>query len=341
MNLEEKLGKINDKILLEKKNKEEAEKLEILKPVRENINRLKKEKKDLEIINNSLNFKKESVEDGLGMKDYASETSSKKEEKYSQLKETVDKNPAAMESLGIKNVEELASYPEFEGDREVVDYKQSIKQEEELHLSDSQLQKRLESLGIKTNEKDFSYEVASQEISKRLESLDNELLAEKLKTPEGKEEIIDKLADGFFKNTNDIVYEDSSIRNNDQKLGRMDSKEAERRYDFSFEKPGQYAANFGIELLADKTLISGYNNLRVLPENFKKEIDSYGIDIAKEALIKAYSKKTEEAFNKPDDLLGREKRLRAAIELANPEKKDRPLCLCENLSLKKENYLTC
>lgn len=323
MALKDRLKKLSEEVNIEKQAAAEAEQNENLKPLRASIKRLEKEKIDLEMIKNSLDFKKQSPEDGLGMKEYVDSSSAQKKKTRGQLEEIALENEAALERLGVKNIDELADNPEFAEEEEVVSYKKALEQEAGIVLSDTKLKNRLTKLGIEMSDDNFSYESASQEIGLRLENLEKELTAEKLKTPEGKAEITSKLAEDFSENTENIFFGSASIVNKEEQHRNGLEPSGNSYYQFYLEKERKYLGKgFRVELIDDdKTKIDNYYQLPILPKNFSEQVDKYGLEMAGDALKETYAKKVEAAFAEPINPLGQPLKMRAALEAVSPEKR--------------------
>lgn len=336
MALKDKLERLTQKIKVEGQKKEEKERNEELSPLRTAIKKLEKEKLDLEMIKNSLDFKKENSADGLGMKEYADLTAKEAEASQKELEEISQGNEAALELIGVETVDDLAARPEFSEDEEVVIYKKAKKQETELNLSDAKLKSRLESLGIKMEDKDFSYEAASDEIDRRLEALEAELIEHKLKTPEGKEEIIDNLSKEFAKETKDIFWTgnyDNENNPSENSYYKVSFREITERGSVGQE-------GFTVDFLDNgKTKATYGSSLRLTPKNFGNQVEKYGLEIASDALKDSYEKKLEKALTDPEAPLGKAKRLRTAIEAVSPEKRQEAEESLQSFIQKKEELL--
>lgn len=289
MSLKDKLENISQQINVEKEEKKKNEESERLKPIREEIKKKEKEIFDLEIIKNSLDFKSDQNKKNEGMTEYAESTTNKKKKTKAELESIANANSEALEKMGVKNIDDLTSNPEFAEEEEVVAYKEADAQESDLVLSDTKLKNRLAELGIEINDDNFSYKTASEEISKRLDVLNNELMAEKFKTPEGKEEAEEMLIKHFAKEIpkmelgtaqKDVSKIGTEVFSVSIKIGG-DVKEFEI-YDRAKFKKGPY--------------IEG-----VLPNDFAEKSKKYGVEFVAEALKKAYSANLKEAFVKTDE----------------------------------------
>lgn len=341
MALKDKLGDLSQQIAVEKEAAKEAKQTEDLKPIRAHIKKLEKTKLDLEMIKNSLDFKKETPADGLGMKEYATKAKDETKKTRQQLEEIATENKEALDKLGVKDIDELANNPEFAEEEEVVAYKQAEKQEEGVQLSDAQLKKRLASFDININDENFSYETASQEISQHLEKIDSELLTEKLKTPEGREETINQLAAEFAQTTKQLEFSGMSRKVDAEKDRGFDKNKADVYCQLSLkDKPGQYGGdNFRVEFFGDKATINDFYNLKLLPKDWQEKVDKYGEEIAAEALKKNYQQKIEGVFNDPSKLQGEAEKMRSALELINPEKRRQALKALSAFESKRSEVL--
>lgn len=337
MALRDKLGKLSEEIKTEKQIAKENEQNENLKPVRATIKKLEKDKLDLEMIKNSLDFKKQDANDGLGMKEYSQLASTGKEKARGQLEAIAEENKEALEKLDIKNIDQLADNPEFAEEEEVVSYKKALEQEAGVVLSDTKLKNRLAKLGIEIGDENFSYESASQEIGKRLEDLEKELTTEKLKTPEGKEEVTSRLAEEFSENTENIFWEGSFMVDKEAQRRSGQEISGNSRYDFLLSQARSYPGKkFGLEFIDDnKAKIDNYYQLPILPKNFSEQVDKYGLEMTGDALKETYAKKVDMAFSGPNSPLGQPLKMRAALETVSPEKRQNAEELLNSFENKK------
>lgn len=345
MALKDKLGSLSQQISAEKQIEAQAKENEELKPIRARVKQFEKEKLDLEMIKNSLDFKQRNPEGdskseeyiqtnsglkikkyskrGLGMQENADSMSLEKKKTRGHLEEIASENAEALDKLGVKSIDELAVHPDFSEEEEVVAYKQAINQQEDLLLSDTKLKNRLAKLGIEMNDENFSYESASEEIGKRLESLEAELLADKLQTPEGRVEVVDNLAEEFSKNTKNLYWSASMMIDKEAQRRNGGNNNDNSYYQFSLaDKPGSYSGdNLRVEFIDDnKSKISDYYRLSLLPANFNKQVNKYGLEISEAALKKCYEKKVVDAFMAPKAPLERSTKQRALVESFSSEK---------------------
>lgn len=292
MSLKEKLTVLSQNLETEKNNKEKAEEEEFLKPTREKIKNLELSLRDLDLIKNSLEFKgDENQKDAIGMQDYAKNTNQNIEAKSSEINDLILENKEALKELGVENEEQLVSSPEFATDSEVIEYHKAKEQGEDLKISDTKLKERLMDLGVEFDAENFSYELAIPAIDKKIKETALELNQERIKTPEGKELVLDNLAKEFEEKTKKLKLNSISERNKS-----IDSDLEKKQPDYSYRfKIGEN--NFNIEFKDEKTKVDNWYNLRLIPDNFKDVKAAYGEEIACEALEKTYQNKINDTFS--------------------------------------------
>lgn len=341
MALKDRLGDLSQQIAAEKQAEAKIQRDEQLAPTRANIKKLEKEKLDLEMIKNSLDFKNErDPKNNQGMEDYAESTGAGVKKTHDQLEQIAADNPEALKELSIESVEELVASPEFSEEEEVVVYKKAADQQEGLFLSDTKLKNRLAKLGVDMKDEDFSYETASQEIGRHLENLNNELLSERLKTPEGKEKVVEDLVEEFSKNTENLFWEGSFTVDKEAQRRGSGSNTENSYYEFAFKaNESSHGDSFRVEFIDDKLKISNYYNLPILPKNFKEQADKYGDEITAEALKQSYDEKVNNAFMAANAPLGEATRQRSLIESFSPEKQKLAEQALRNFDLKKKEVL--
>lgn len=329
MALKDKLQDLSQQINVEKEEKKKNEENEKLKPIRAEIKKKEKEIFDLEIIKNSLDFKGEEEKGGQGMSEYAKSTAGKKKKAKAELEGIANANSEALERMGVKNIDGLVSNPEFAEEEEVVAYKKAIGQESDLILSDTKLKSRLAKLGIEINDDNFSYQTASEEIAKRLDVLNNELMVEKIKTPEGKEEVEEMLAKHFMK-----------------EIPKMEVEGMWKNVLGGGAESVSVSMNIGgskreFEVLNDKANFkaSPYFDY-VLPKDFSEQVDKYGMEFATGALKKAYSKKLNRSFIEADKKINENSRgSLEKLKNISPEEKSKAMRLFEKFKNKKKEVL--
>lgn len=340
MSLKEKLQVKTEAIRADAEAQKELQRNKELEPIRANINKLEKEKYHLEMIKNSLDFNSQEVKDGLGMKNYSKKIENEKKETRGELEETISEHQAALEKDGISNVDDLVDHQEYGEEKEVLAYKQALKQEEGLQLSDEELKKRLAELNINISEENFSYESVSHEISLRLADLEKELLADKLKTPEGKEEIINNLAEDFSKNIKILEFEATVDKSNQKNNQDFNHNQEDAFYRFGLkDQPDTYRReSITFIFYGDKMILNNYYSL-TLPDNFSSQVDKVGLEVAQTALQRSYQQKLDAAFNNPNVLLGRAKRIKEAVDSFNPERRGLAIEALNNFKTKKQELL--
>lgn len=198
MSLENKLSKLSNEIREneEKENKKLQE--EKLEPFRLKIKEFEKTKFQLELILNSLKLKSEKGS-GIGMREYSTKTENEFKKENTQLDNLINKNQEALKTIGVENKDQLLENSDFVNDEEIINYKKSKVQKEDLELSDSALKERLLSLGMTIDQETFSYDLVEKMLQEKMEQVNKELALEKAKTPEGKEELKEELIQYFNK----------------------------------------------------------------------------------------------------------------------------------------------
>lgn len=299
MSLKEKLSNISKGIEGSKKEETEKQSQQKLEPVYSKIKEINGLKKQLEIIQGSLSLKsgvllnRKGEVTGAGMKEYRTGTKEKVKKESGNLDSLMGENKEALASMEIKTRDELIENPEFNEEPEVIAYKESLKQDEGLEISDASLKKRLVDLGLPVDEKNFSYELAEQKITKKIESLDHELLIEELKTPEGREAGIEKVAEEFSSHILDFSLRPDGFNrarsHNSDNLVRGDGYHVlDTRFD------SQWRDVLKMDISNDNVSIkmNYLNGIKLIPEdtfNYIKKV--YGEENARLALEKAYENK--------------------------------------------------
>jgi len=291
MSLENKLFKLSSEF---RKNKEEENKKlqeEELKPIRLKTEELKEKKFQLELILGSLSLESKKESSGIGMKEYSTKTENKFKEENILLDKLINKNQEVLKTIGIENKDHLLENPDFAEDEEIISYKKSKAQKEELGLSDSALKEKLLSLGITIDQENFSYDLVEKKLEEKIEQVDKELALEKAKTPEGKEELKEELTQYLFKKMSTI---DFSIKKNSGlyyfdksyvlNLGRHDSA------NFRFLREGCYVEKDDL-------------NFDFI-ENWKNLEEKYPYDVIREAMKKTLKEKTNNTLQRHSTLRG-------------------------------------
>lgn len=300
MSLQEKLSRMSQNLQETKAETERQTQEKELEPIRARIKELENEKNQIELIKGSLELKS-GEKTGKGMREYSKETSEQAQKESTRLDTLVDKNKEALQAMGIENKDQLVENAEFAEESEVVSYKKAKKETADLEISDSALKEKLKTLGMSVDEENFSYDSAEKALAEKLQSLEGDLLQEKLKTPEGKEEAIETLSKNLEKNVPQVSF----------------SKD---------EKTGVQTFNLSrgegkIIIQGEKTKFEGWNRTKLLPDEITALEKTYGKDVVKEALLKAYGNKTELAFENFDkETKNIDKALKEDLERASPEK---------------------
>jgi hypothetical protein len=300
MSLQEKLAKKSQE--LEEAKKGEAEKAEdsALSPVRNRIKELELQKSQLDLVKGSLELKSDkNAGIGEGMKEYKAKTLESAKKESSQLDAIVEKNKEALKTMGVEDKEQLAENPEFAEDAEVVSYKEAKGKVSGLNEADAALQEKLKTLGVENAGENGSYESAEKALTEKIQSLDSELLQEKLKTPEGKKEAVDTIASDLEKKMKNI-----SFKKNEAGIAVFDLGDNSR---ITISPTGVKAEN----LL----------NAKIVPDEVAGLEKTYDPAILKEAVKDAYGKKIDGAFARFDkETKNIDAELKADLEKASPEK---------------------
>ncbi len=199
MSLQEKLSKISQNLQETKAEAEKKAQEKELEPIRARIKELENQKNQLDLVKGSLELKSDK-DTGKGMKEYSKETEEQVKKESTRLDTLTEKNKEALQTMGVENQDQLIDNPEFAEETEVVSYKKAKEQGEGLKMSDASLQEKLKTLGVNIDAESFSYDSAERALTEKLQSVEGELLQEKLKTPEGKEEAIEMLSKNLEKN---------------------------------------------------------------------------------------------------------------------------------------------
>ena len=317
MSLKEKLGGLTKNLEEQKKTQKQSEEDERLAPVRANIKELQKSLKGLDLIKNSLDFKEtDKPEDHVGMKDYAEKTDKNIKSKSGEIDSLILENKEALNNLGIEDRNQLSSHPEFAEEKEVIEYKKSLDQGEGLKMSDTKLKNRLTKLGVEFDIENFSYELASESLSKKIEEVNDDIRQEKLKTPEGREEIINNLAKEFEKSTGKMELNTINIYDKNSDPGGFNRDKPDYSYRFETDRSG-----FSVNFKDEKAKVTDWWSLTLLPDNFKNTEDKYGEEITHEALEKAYQNKVHDNFSKWDENSDKAVSLREQIKAVSPKER--------------------
>lgn len=284
MALGEKLNKLTHTLEEQKtQNKKLLEDAD-LAPVRQNIKRLKTKKHILELIEGTLSHNPDisnraSTLD-VGMKEYAEKKNETAGQEKKRITELFEAHKESLSTIGIESVEDLIAHPEYQGEEEVIEHQ---KAEEELNLlmqSDTKLVKRLIELGVPVDEGNFSYDSTLVLIKAELENIERELESEKLKTPEGRDEVVEKLGTRLEKQTPGMTFSKSS-------------KDGGITFDVDSFESGSSATLY---LAREKKDFQSIAYTRLATASYKDLETKYGAEIARQALVKSYQKKLHEAL---------------------------------------------
>lgn len=272
MSLENKLSQISNQIRENKENESKKLQEENLEPIRLNIKELEKTKFQLELILDSLKLKS-GKDSGIGMREYSTKTENEFKEENIRLDKLIDKNQETLKTIGVENKDQLLENSDFSGDEEIISYKKSKGQKENLELSDSVLKERLLSLGMTINQENFSYDLAEKMLQEKIEQVNKELALEKAKTPEGKEELKEELLQYFNKEIPSFSF--SKAKNFDHynknyvlDLGRYNRIEFDENRIIKGDTPGSFSTG-----------------------EWEKIEEKYPYDVIREAMEEAFEKK--------------------------------------------------
>lgn len=300
MSLKEKLSKITKEIEETEAESEKKAQEKLLKPILIRIQELENQKNLLETVKSSLRLES-SKETGKGMREYSKETVEDIEKENITLDTLVKNNKKAVESLGIKDRADLLSNSEFANEPEIVKYKKVTEQAKDLEEADIALQERLVSLGINIGKENFSYDSVEKALTEKIQSVEDLLLQEKLKTPKGREEAAEVLAKELEVNISRSSFSE------DSKTG---------------SKTIHLEPHIGEILISgEKTKINNWKYAELLPKNFNDLRRIYGSEVVVKALNKAYEYKIDDAFKQFDkDAKNIDETLKKNLERSSPEK---------------------
>lgn len=300
MSLQEKLSKISQNLQETKAETEKKSQEKELEPIRSRIKELENQKNQLDLVKGSLELKS-GEKTGKGMKEYSKETEEQAKKESTRLDTLIDKNKDALQTMGVENKDQLVENQEFAEEPEVVSYKKAKEETADLKMADSSLKEKLKTLGVNTDEENFSYDSAEKALTEKIQSVEGELLQEKLKTPEGKEEAIEVLSKNLEKNIAQVIFsKDGKTGAEVLSLNRGDSK---------------------ITISGEKTKFEGWRNAKLLPDEMSVLEKTYGAEVVKEAIRKAYENKIQASFDESDkESKNIDKALKEDLERASPEK---------------------
>jgi hypothetical protein len=309
MSIKEKLSALAQAKEVADTEAAERERNEELRPIRDNISRLDGEERLLRLIAWSLAMKS-GASTGKGMAEYKTEATTENEAKGKKLEALVEENREILSGMGISKKEDLLEQEEFSGEQEAVDYKGSLTKMAGIGEADEALKERLTSLGVSLGEEKFSYESAGKAVTERLAVMDDELIALKLKTPEGHKEAVRQLAERIDKNEIPQMQLSGDHRSEFTKIEIAGDPYAYQSYDSSKKSLSVriYAPSdeYGRETKKPPEF-DGWEQLKV-PEGLPQIAKKYGDDVAREVFQHAYNEKVGAII---DD---REKRIGALRE---------------------------
>ncbi len=284
MSLEAKLANLSNQLEAKKQEQLQIEEEERLKPIRERVKELENQWHQLDIIKGSLEFKS-GQEKGLGMAEYAKETDEQLKQKTNKIDGLITKHSAALQELNIKDRDELVAKEDFANEPEVVEFKTAVGKTAEINLSDAALQTKLADLGIALETDKFSYEAAAKAVTEKMEILEKELTQEKIKTPEGREEVIVKLAEKF-----------------DNTLPKIKLfSYPERQYEFELTGTNDNHFRAHISIHNNKANFDKWWDARLVSGDVTKLEKEYGRDIVDLAIKKTYNNKFSAAIKLFDE----------------------------------------
>lgn len=259
---------LEKKKVLEEENKKEEDKA--LFPIRAHIAKLEEAKNKLqEILEISW---KNWTEDSREIRGSA-------HSKGQHLDALMEKHQDVLKDLGVQDREHIVANEEFTEAPEVVAYKKATEQSENLTLANDTVREELSGLGI-TLPENFTYDEVEKCVKEKRDSLDEELLAEKLKTPEGKAEAVGRIAEELKSK----IPGTTLVKEKDKTEVTLGS---------GYQKATISISKDGVKFI-------DWKNARLVPEEIGGVEKTYGADIGKEALKEAYGKNIDRAFDNFD-----------------------------------------
>jgi hypothetical protein len=325
MSLSKKIEELSEQARFKNEQSEKEDKEKELGPVRDKIKILEDQKYLLELIKGSLDLKSGNG-NGIGMKEYSVELKKDFDNKENIIKAIINNpsNKEGLNGLGIKvgddleenennfneNVKKLIDiYKEDEEATEVRDLLDAQNKKDDLIDSNNALKEKLKSTGINIDENNFSYNSVGDSLSGKLTSIESEILVEKLKTPEGREEAIDMIAKSLEKTLpNMVLLQNTATKDYTLQIGYAEISVNDRK------------GYSGISLNEKTTRFINSRNQRFLPENINELEIKYGKEVIKEAIKKVYLKEVDKDFIYFDEKEANITSLLADVERANPEK---------------------
>lgn len=300
MSLQEKLSKLKEQKALNIEQENQAQQDQSLQPIRDHIKELEEQKRTLDLLIGSLGLAS-SKDTGPGMREYADEkiVTAKKEE--GAINEMLEQHKDVLTDVGVDSIDSLVEHPDFGEESEVLSYKKSKKELADVQESDTALEARLLKLGISV-EGTFSYDTAEKAIVEKKKAIDSMLIEEKLKTPEGKQEAIEMIAETLK-----------------ESLPSMEIAKNDEKNLFQIRFNGEKYCNILVENGAVKFEGWNTNQLQLLPKGIEKFEEVYGPDVVRDALKHAYETTIEKAIKSYDAKNEYSYSLLQQIEANNPK----------------------
>jgi hypothetical protein len=283
MSLSENLANRTKELQISKELKGQELEDSEFSPIRNKIKELEEQKRQIKMILGSLTLKSDK-DIGKGMKEYSTEVKDDKVKESTNIDVILKQNEEVLKNMGVENRDQLAENPEFSEESDIQNYKKAINQEENLKVSDDSLVNKLNSFGINTDSENFNYSFAEKALTEKLGLVNNELLKEKIKTPEGKVEIIDIMVNDMEKTLVGTQFTKDEKTKNDKLL-------------ITNGYTNTYLENQGIKLVGGKATFENINNINLLPPNIKDLELVFGSELAKEAIKKSYKNKISKNFD--------------------------------------------
>ena len=137
----------------------------------------------------------EKVVKDNGIKNYAKNIEQQFRMNPQKFKHSQTKNKSLLTEMGIETTEQLIDNPEFTTTEEVIAYKKAKTDAKELvEIDDKNLQEKLKELGVEIDPNNFSYDLTVKALKEKKEIVKEDILIEKSKTPEGRDEVIEILS---------------------------------------------------------------------------------------------------------------------------------------------------
>jgi len=291
--LAEKLAQMREKQEATKAIGIESQQAEKLEPVYAKIEEIKKGLTELEEIAKQIKEAKNN-----------SEAANKKLAEITNKLSTFlgdPNNAEVFETLAIQNLEQLIDNTEFADFSEITTYKEELTRVKTLTNEATTLKEKLTALGVNLPEGESTYVVAEKALVEKMQSLEDELLQEEFKTPEGREGAIGTVAEKL-----------------QEKLPKtslsQDSKS--QAYNFSIGQDNEISVGNPKKTASFKP----FSSADLIPADLTELEAKYGKELTRVALKKAYEEKIANSFEKFDQEHNHVFELLQDLERANPEK---------------------